>query len=67
MEKSFGLYFHLKKNKNDINPEWPIYLQITVNGLYCEVSTKRKCEPAKWNVTAGRVEGKTEASKSINS
>jgi site-specific recombinase XerD len=67
MEKSFGLYFHLKKNKNDHNPEWPIYLQITVNGKECEVSMKRKCEPGKWNVTAGRVEGKTEIAKSINS
>jgi len=67
MEKSFGLYFHLKKNKNDNNPEWPIYLQLTVNGKSCELSIKRKCAPLNWNVAAGRVEGKTEAAKSINS
>ena len=66
MEKSFGLYFHLKKNKNDNNPEWPIYLQWTVNGKFCELSMKRKCAPSNWNVAAGRVEGKTEAAKSIN-
>ena len=66
MEKSFGLYFHLKKNKNDNKPEWPIYLQLTVNGKFCELSMKRKCAPKNWNVAAGRVEGKTEAAKSIN-
>jgi hypothetical protein len=67
MEKSFGLYFHLKKSKNELEFEMSIYLKVTVNGMFCEVSTKRKCEPSKWNVGAGRVEGKTEAAKSINS
>jgi len=67
MEKSFGLYFHLKKAKNEKQLERSIYLKVTVNGAFCEVSTKRKCEPSKWNVAAGRVEGKTEAAKSVNS
>ena len=67
MEKSFSLYFHLKKTKNERKLERLIYFKLTVNGKFCEVSTKRKCEPSKWNVTAGRVEGKTEAAKSVNS
>ena len=67
MEKSFSIYFHLKKAKNESKLERLIYLKVTVNGAFCEVSTKRKCEPSNWNVTAGRVEGKTEAAKSVNS
>jgi len=43
-----------------------IYLRITVNGDSCETSTKQKGEPSKWNTVAGRVEGKTEAAKTLN-
>jgi hypothetical protein len=50
MEKSFSLYFHLKKAKNELQLEWSIYLKVTVNGMFCEVSTKQKCEHSKWNV-----------------
>lgn len=66
MEKSFGLHFHLKKCINNEN-EFPIYMRITVNGDYREISVKRKCDPAKWNVGAGRADGKTEFAKVINS
>ncbi|MDP3667905.1 MAG: phage integrase SAM-like domain and Arm DNA-binding domain-containing protein [Sediminibacterium sp.] len=66
MEKSFGLHFHLKKCINN-ECEFPIYMRITVNGDYREISTKRKCDSTKWSVTAGRVDGKTEFAKSLNS
>ncbi len=66
MEKSFGLFFHLKISRNKKETELPIYLCITVNRVSREVSTKMKCDPIKWNVTAGRVEGKTQYAKSIN-
>lgn len=66
MEKSFGLHFHLKKCINNEN-EFPIYMRITVNGDYREISVKRKCDPAKWNVGAGRADGKTEFAKTLNS
>lgn len=66
MEKSFGLHFHLKKCINNEN-EFPIYMRITVNGDYREISVKRKCDPAKWNVGAGRADGKTEFAKALNS
>ncbi len=66
MEKSFGLHFHLKKCINNEN-EFPIYMRITINGDYREISVKRKCKPAKWNVGAGRVDSKTEFARSINS
>jgi site-specific recombinase XerD len=67
MDKSFGFFFHLKKNKSDKSKEIPIYLRLTVNGETCEISAKRKCEAVKWNVGAGRVTGWSENAKSINS
>jgi site-specific recombinase XerD len=67
MEKSFGLIFFIKKPKTANSSEYFIYLRITVNGNSCDVSTKRKWAPEKWNIQAGRAEGKTEAAKSLNS
>ena len=58
-------YFILKKQRLQ-RGETPIYIRITVNGTIAEVSTKRKCDPLKWNAAAGRAEGKTEFAKSIN-
>lgn len=65
MEKSFGLHFHLKRSSIKDN-RFPIYMRITVNGESREMSIKRECDSPSWNVDAGRVNGKTEAAKSIN-
>lgn len=67
MEKSFGLLFYLKKPKNFKEGQRPVYLRITVNGISSEICTKRKCDYLDWNNTAGRMEGKTEFAKSLNS
>ncbi len=66
MENSFGLFFHLKKRREYLEGELPIYLRITVDGSCCEISTKRKCDPGKWNVDAGRLSGKGEEIKLFN-
>lgn len=50
-----------KKENNEID----IYLKITVDSTFVQLSTKRKCFKANWNVKAGRAEGKTEYAKSI--
>jgi hypothetical protein len=60
MEKSFGLHFHLKKCKDHKNGELPVYVRITVNGAYCEISSKRKCDSYRWNVAAGRAAFQTD-------
>ena len=66
MEKSFGLFFHLKKeNRNDYH-KLKLYMRITVNGRHCEISTKRKCNPDNWNISAGRLNGKNETAKELN-
>ena len=66
MEKSFGLFFYLKKDQRTHNEEIPIYLRLTVDGVSCDISIKRKCDPGKWNAMAGRANAKTEAAKTIN-
>jgi RHS repeat-associated protein len=68
MEKSFGLFFFLKKNKwHQPGQEIDVYLKITVNGKSTEISSKRKCDPLKWNASAGRAIGQTDYAKAINS
>lgn len=66
MENSFGCFFYLKKKGKSLSVELPIYLRITVDSDYAELSTKRKCFKSSWNVKAGRAEGKTDYAKSIN-
>src|SRR5665647_2058917 len=67
MEKTFGLFFHLKKNKDLSKDEQTIYMKITVNGVSCEISTKRKWDPDKWNSSAGRLNRKSHSIKALNS
>ena len=43
-----------------------MYMRITVDGMHCEVSTKRKCDPQKWNAYAGRMKGVGDAVKQYN-
>lgn len=42
-------------------------MRITVDGKHCEISTKKNCNPDNWNVSAGRLQGKSEAVREFNS
>lgn len=66
MERSLGVFFYLKKQKNYESDETPIYMRITVNGNRIEVSVREKCDPSNWNADAGRMNGKTDKAKSLN-
>ncbi len=66
LDKSFGLLFYLKKPKNYVKGEVPIYLRITVDGTPKELSVKRSCGPARWNPHAGRASGTKEEVKALN-
>ncbi len=66
IEQSFGLLFYLKKPTGFVKGEVPIYLRITVDGMSAELSTKRKCDPLRWNQHAERATGNEDAVKSIN-
>ncbi len=66
LDKSFGLLFYLKKPKNYVKGDAPIYLRITVDGTPKELSVKRSCDPARWNPHAGRASGTKESVKTLN-
>ncbi len=66
LDKSFGLLFYLKKPKHYGKGPIPIYLRITVDGISKELSTKRSCDPNRWNPSAERVSGTKEDAKALN-
>jgi len=68
LEKSFGLFFFLKKPKNE-NADGTryVYLRITVDGVSKEVSTKRLWHLSRWCARSGSASGNKEDSKSLNS
>lgn len=67
LEKSFGIFFFLKKPKSE-NADGMryVYLRLTVDGSSKEISTKRLWHPSKWNTLAGKAMGNKEESKSLN-
>jgi len=67
MDRSSGLIFHLKKNRNLLACKLTVYMRITVDGAYREISTKKKCSSSSWNATAGRMNGKNDEAKVFNS
>jgi site-specific recombinase XerD len=66
LDKSFGLHFYLKKSKTYEKGTIPIYLRITVDGIPKELSTKRTCDPGRWNSAAERAVGTREDSRALN-
>ena len=68
LEKSFGLFFFLKKPKTE-NADGLryVYLRLTVDGVSKEVSTNRLWTPVKWNAAAEKATGTKEESKTLNS
>lgn len=67
MSTNYSLLFYLKKSKNYVSGDKPIYMRITINGSAKEVSTGRSCEPSKWNSRANRAKGNKEEVKTLNS
>lgn len=66
MKNTFSLLFYLKKPKNYVDGEMPIYIRITVNGIPKEMSTGKHCVPSNWNPRLGRVDGKKESVRLVN-
>lgn len=66
MKTNFNLLFYMKKPKNYVSGNAPIYLRITVEGKRSEVFTGRECDPKRWNAAAGRANGIKEEVKSFN-
>jgi site-specific recombinase XerD len=66
MEKSFGLFFFLRKSKNENGLERNVYMRLTAESIVVDVSTKRKCDRNKWNQEAGRMWKRYEESGFFN-
>lgn len=66
MSTNYSLLFYLKKPKNYVSGQKPIYMRITVDGIPKEVSTGKDCEPAKWISKANRAKGTKEEVKTLN-
>ena len=57
MKTNFSLLFYLKKPKNYVSGDVPVYMHITVDGVRSETSAGRKCDSDQWNSYAGRLKG----------
>ena len=62
---TFAVLSIIRKSRSK-DSKVPIYLRITVDGRRAEISTKEYVEPAKWNSTKGRINGKSDFTRSIN-
>lgn len=67
MTRTFDYLFTLRKPKNYVNGNVKIYLRITIDGQRCETATAQFADPELWDVKTGRVKGKSEEARSINS
>jgi hypothetical protein len=67
LEKSFRLFFFLKKPKNEKGNVRYIYLRLTVDGISKDIATKRQWDSLRWNASAGRATGTKEDFRSLNS
>src|SRR5476651_2123177 len=66
LEKSFGVFFFLKKPKNEKGNLRYVYLRITVDGIAKDVATKRQWDNRRWNAVAGRATGNKEETYALN-
>ncbi len=66
LTKSFTLLFYLKKRSDYVTGELPIYMRLTVDGQRVELTTKRGCEPGKWNAASGRKNGTKQEVRALN-
>jgi hypothetical protein len=65
--KNLSLLFYLKKPKSYEGGPMPVYLRITIDNDLKELCTSRKCKPGVWDKKAGRVKGKNEEARELNS
>lgn len=66
MNKTFKIHFHLKRTRDYVKGNLPVYMRLTIDGVRVEMSAKRDCDPAKWNKQAERVIGNKEEARILN-
>lgn len=65
ISKRFSLLFFLRKPKN-FQGTANIYMRITIDEERVELSTKRICDPKRWNSHTGRLTGTKEDARATN-
>jgi len=66
MKTRISLLFQVRKSKIQ-SGKAPVYLKVTVDNDYFELSTKQWIDPTKWNAAGQKVSGTTEEIRAINS
>jgi len=66
LEKSFGMFYFLKRPKTKENVNRYVYLRITTDGESRELSLKRKWPADKWDKSLGRATGTDDDAKNLN-
>jgi integrase len=67
MNATISVLFFARKSKANSRGEAPIYMRITINGERFDLGTKRFVGMENWLTEAGKVNGRSETAKSINS
>jgi len=67
MSRTFDYLFTLRRPKSYLKGPVRIFLRITVAGKRCETATAQFADPEQWDSKAGRIKGRSEEAKSINS
>lgn len=66
MNKTFSMFFFLRRKSANLNSVSPIYLKITLDGRISEISTKRSVQNAKWDIKGQRMKGNSEDVRNLN-
>jgi len=66
MNKTFGLLFYVKKTKMIANGTALVYLRITIDGEWADISSKRYINPDKWNANGQKLGGSGEELRALN-
>ncbi len=67
MTRTFDYIFTLRKPKNYTSGPVRIFLRITIDGRRCETATAQFADPNQWDIKKGRLKGKSEDARSLNS
>lgn len=66
MNKTFGLFFYMKRSKMTSEGIAPVYLRITVDGERVEIASKRYVKSDEWSQTAQKLLGNSTETRNIN-
>ncbi|MDL2255590.1 site-specific integrase [Parabacteroides sp. OttesenSCG-928-K15] len=66
MRSTFKVLFYLKRNEANKKGEVPVMCRITIDGTISQFSCKQTIDPQLWDVSAGRVSGRSDVAVAAN-